>query len=69
MGGINHSHKLEKPGPTGEKKQMRWEKEDLPSLPLNWKRRKREKVGRIRKKEMVDIQSKAAKINLCFNLF
>lgn len=36
------------------RKQMRWEKDDLPSLVLNWKRRKRETVGRTRNKEMID---------------
>lgn len=42
---------------------MTWEKEDLPSLPLNWKTRG-ERVGRTRNKEMVDIQSKVFKLNL-----
>lgn len=47
---------------------MRWEKEDLPSLPLNWKRRKRERVWRTRNKKMVDIQSKVFKLNLWLEL-
>lgn len=46
-------------GPTEERaEERRREKEDLPGLPLNWKRRNRERVGRTGNKEMVDIQVK-----------
>lgn len=42
---------------------MRWEKEDLPSFPLHWKRGKR--VGRKWNKEKVDIEDK---LNFWLNL-